>query len=138
MTNRLCLTLGLLLAAGAFSQGGRTIQVDVTYTGSGTVDARHKIYIAMWDSADMNGAPPVAVQPLDSKKGAVTFANAPKPAYISSAYDPKGQWDAQSPPPSGSSIGMYSSKPPTPEPINADPGKTVKVKLTFDDSNKAP
>jgi len=138
MTNRLTLALGLLLAAGAFTQGGRTIQVDVTYTGSGTVDASHKIYIALWESADMNGGPPMAVQQLESKKGTVTFTNAPKPSYVSSAYDPKGQWDAQSPPPSGSSIGMYSSKPPTPEAINVDPGKTAKVKLTFDDSAKVP
>jgi hypothetical protein len=138
MINRLCLTLGLLLAAGAFSQGGRTIQVDVTYAGSGTVDASHKIFIALWDSGDMSGGPPVAVQSLESKKGTVSFTNAPKPAYISAAYDPTGRWDAQSPPPSGSSLGMYSSKPPTPEPINAEPGKPARVKLMFDDTTKTP
>ena len=60
------------------------------------------------------------------------------PAYVSTAYDPTGKWDAQSSPPSGSSLEMYGSKPPTPEPINVEPGKTAKVELTFDDSNKVP
>jgi hypothetical protein len=40
MDNRFRFTLGLLLvAAWAFSQNSRTIQVDIAYTGSGTVDA---------------------------------------------------------------------------------------------------
>ena len=33
---------------------------------------------------------------------------------------------------------MYASKPPTAEPINVEPGKTVKIKVTFGDSNKVP
>ena len=140
MKTRFRLTLGLLLfGACAFSQNGRTIQVDVTYTGSGTVDANHKIYVALWDSAQMNEGPPVAIKSLESKKGTVTFTDVQKvPAYVSTAYDSTGHWDAQSPPPSGSSLGMYTLKPPTPEPIDAGPGKTAKIKLTFDDTNKVP
>src|SRR5438477_4730677 len=106
MSNRLFATLGLLLLMTVFAaaQTGRTIQVDVTYTGSGTVDASHKIFIALWDSADLNAGPPVAVKPLDSKIGTVTFSDVAKvPAYVSAAYDPTGKWEAQSPPPSGSS-----------------------------------
>jgi hypothetical protein len=140
MKNQFRLTLGLLLfGACAFSQNGRTIQVDVTYTGSGTVDANHKIYVALWDSAEMNAGPPAAVKSIASKKGTVTFTDVQKaPAYVSTAYDPTGHWDAQSPPPSGSSLGMYSAKIPTPDPIDVAPGKTAKVKVTFDDTNKVP
>ena len=107
-----CTTLGLffLLAASADAQTSadkRTIQVEINYTGSGTVNASHKIYIALWDSSDFSGGPPAAVESLDSKKGTVTFSNVQKvPAYVSAAYDPTGAWDAQSPPPSGSSLGM--------------------------------
>ncbi len=57
---------------------------------------------------------------------------------MSVAYDPTGQWEAQSPPPSGSSLGMYSTNPPTPTAIEVEPGKTAKVKIAFDDSNKVP
>jgi hypothetical protein len=34
--------------------------------------------------------------------------------------------------------GDVRSKPPTPDPITVKPGKTAKVKLAFDDSNKVP
>ena len=140
MTRHVCVVLGILVAAAiAVAQAGRTIQVDINYTGSGTVDSRHKIYVALWDSTDFNGGAPVDVQSLDSKSGTVTFQNVKTvPAYVSTAYDPSGKWDAQSPPPSGSSLGMYSSKPPTPDPIRVEPGKTARIKLTFNDAHKEP
>jgi hypothetical protein len=81
----------------------------------------------------------VAVKSLDSKNGTVTFTDVPKvPAYVSAAYDPTGKWDAESPPPSGSSLGMYSTNPPTPTSIDVGPGKTAQVKISFDDSIKEP
>jgi hypothetical protein len=144
MSKLLQVTLGVfvLFAAPAAAQPSavkRTIQVDVTYTGSGTVNASHKIYVALWNSSDMSGGPPAAVLSLDSKRGTVTFSDVQTvPAYVSVAYDPTGSWDAQSPPPSGSSLGMYSKKPPTPAPIDVAPGKTVKVSVTFNDSVKVP
>ena len=144
MSKRLVSTLGLfaLMAVCALAQTSankRTIQVDVNYTGSGTVNANHKIYVALWDSSDMSGGPPVAVLSVDSKKGAVTFSDVQRvPAYVSTAFDPTGAWDAQSPPPSGTSLGVYGKNPPNPEPIDVAPGKTVKVAITFDDSARVP
>src|SRR5262245_10024634 len=80
MSMHLRLTLGLfvLFAASIAAQSSAdkwTIQVDVSYTGSGTVDAGHKIYVALWDSSDMSGGPPAEVKSLDSKKGTVTFSS---------------------------------------------------------------
>jgi hypothetical protein len=144
VSKRLCSTLGVfaLFAVGALAQTSaskRTIQVDINYTGSGTVDANHRVYVALWDSSDMSGGPPVAVLSVNSRKGAVTFSDVQRvPAYVSAAFDPTGSWDAQSPPPSGASLGMYSKNPPNPEPIDVAPGKTVKVAITFDDSAKVP
>jgi len=130
----------LLCALLAPAQQGLTLQVQLHYTGSGTVDETHKIFVALWDSAgfaDGEGGPPVAVQSTSSKNGTVTFSNVQKvPAYVSAAYDPTGQWDAQSNPPSGCSLGMYSKNPPKPEPIDITPGKVAKVTISFDDSNK--
>ena len=140
MTKRLSLFVAvfaiLVTSAGAqTTPGKRTIQVDINYTGSGPVDASHKIYVALWDTADVQTAEPVAVKPLDSKKGTVTFSDVQKvPAYVSVAYDPTGAWTAQSAPPKGSSLGMYSKNPPKPEPIDVAAGKTAKVSITFDDS----
>jgi len=144
MSKRLWTTAGLfvLCAVCALAQASadkRTIQVDIDYTGSGTVNASHKIYVALWDSSDMSGGPPVAVLSLNSKKGTVTFSDVQRvPAFVSAAYDPTGNWDAQSPPPSGTSLGMYSKNPPNPQPIDVAPGKTVKVTITFDDAVKVP
>jgi len=128
----------LLLSALMISaQQGLTLQVQLHYTGSGTVDEAHKIFVALWDSADTDGAPPVDVKAATSKNGTVTFTDVKKvPAYVSAAYDPTGHWDAQSPPPSGSSLGMYSKAPPKPDPIDITPGKVAKVTISFDDSNK--
>ena len=140
MMKSLAVTGALLLATAlAVAQPGRTIQVDIVYTGTGTVDASHKIYVALWDSANFDGGPPADLQSLNTKTGTVTFTNVQAaPAYVTTAYDPTGKWDAQSSPPSGSSLGMYGSKPPTPDPIRVEPGKTAKIKVTFNDGNKAP
>jgi len=139
MRNCSGIVLAFALAGLAFAENGRTIQVDVTYTGSGKVDAGHKMYVALWDSADMNSGPPVATKALDSKTGTVTFSDVQSvPAYITVAFDPTGSWGADSPPPSGTSLGMYSAHPPKPDPIEVAPGKTVRVKVTFDDTNKVP
>jgi len=144
MRNCLCTGLGLffLLAAGADAQtsaDGRTIQVEINYTGSGTVNASHKIFVALWESSDFSGGPPADVESVDSKKGTVTFQTVRRvPAYVTAAFDPTGAWDAQSPPPSGSSLGMYTKNPPNPEPIDVAPGKTAKVSITFDDSIRVP
>ena len=139
MRNCIGLALAFVLAGLAFAENGRTIQVDVAYTGAGKVDGSHKIYVVLWDSADMNSGPPVETKALDSKSGTVTFTDVQNvPAYISVAFDPTGSWGADSPPPSGTSLGMYSAHPPKPDPIEVAPGKTVKVKVTFDDTNKVP
>src|SRR4051794_15994314 len=62
------LAICLLAVASAVAQAGRTVQVAVNYTGSGTVDASHKIYVALWDSADFSGGP-AAVKAVESKNG---------------------------------------------------------------------
>ncbi len=92
------------------ASGGSKLQVRVNYSGTGTVDDKHKIYVALWDSPDFvksDTAPPFATQAASSKNGMVTFDDVKKtPVYVSTAYDPTGQWDAQSPPPDGSSLGL--------------------------------
>ena len=121
------------------SNAGSKLQVHLNYSGAGTVDEKHKIYVALWDSPDFvkSQMMPLAVKPASSKDGAVTFEDIKKtPLYVSAAYDPSGQWDAQSPPPEGSSLGLYSKTPGQPEPIDLKPGKTTKIELAFDDRVK--
>ena len=131
----------LLGAVTALAQSGGTVQVQLHYTGSGTVDATHKIFVALWDSPGFTGeggGPPMAFKSATSKNGIVTFSEIQNATvYVSAAYDPSGAWDAQSgPPPKGASLGMHSKAPPKPDPINLAPGKTAKATISFDDKTK--
>ena len=139
---RLSVLSGVLFLSAAIApaQQDLTLQVQLQYKGSGTVDATHKIFVALWDSADFGGAPPADVKSATSKNGVVTFSNVKKvPAYVSTAYDPTGNWDgASGPPPTGSSLGMYSKAPPKPDPIAIAPGKVAKLTISFDDAMKVP
>ncbi|HLY18350.1 MAG TPA: hypothetical protein VKR61_14055 [Bryobacteraceae bacterium] len=147
MKKTLLFAAGLLIFASAFSSGnaqdkGRTLKVTVRYTGSGPVDDKHKIQVFMFDSPDFaqgNGMP-TGMQMTADKNGNVTFTDIAKsPAYVAAVYDPSGGYDGQSgPPPSGSSLGMYSKEPPAPSPIEIGDGKTVTVEVSFDDSAKMP
>ena len=116
------------------------LEVHLNYTGSGTVDDKHKIYVVLWDSPEFvtGEVTPVELQASSTQKGTVTFSDVKKvPAYLSAVYDSKGEWDGQSgPPPEGSSLGLYSKSPGKPEPIDIKPGKTATIQLSFGDSIK--
>lgn len=140
--------LGLLavsLSPQAISQEtktGGTVQVRVNYTGSGPVDQDHKIYVTLWDSAafvqEGSKLTPIQVKPVASKDGTAVFNNVSvNPAYVSAVYDPTGQWKAQSPPPPGSSLGLYTKSSEKPEPVTVNSGKIASVEMSFDDSFKS-
>jgi|GEM_PF-705970 len=125
--------------------GGRTLEVMSHYKGAGAVDESHKIYIVLWDTADFvqpgSNTMPIDIKPVSSKNGSVTFTNIKgSPVYVSAVYDPKGAWDAQSAPPSGSSLGLYSDskEPGKPAPIDVKSGEPATIHLSFDDSYKMP
>lgn len=124
---------------GQDSNKGSTLRVRISYSGTGAVDEKHKIYAVLWDSPDFvsGGAIPIEIQSIATKSGVITFEDVRKtPAYVSSVYDSSGTWDAQSPPPEGSPIGLYSKTPGKPEPIELTPGKATTIELTFDDQVK--
>ncbi len=121
----------------------RVLKVKLNYTGSGQVDAKHKIFVVLFDSPDFatgGGTPPIGVKSATAKDETVTFADlGTSPVYVAASYDSSGNYDGESgPPPSGASLGMYQKTPGTPAPIEIEPGKTVQVELAFDDSSKMP
>lgn len=129
--------------ANASGAKGSILQVHVTYTGAGAVDNAHKLYVALWDTPDFikdgSGTMPIALKFVTAKSAVAEFTDLDKnPVYVSMAFDPTGKWDAQSQPPSGTSLGLYSTEPGVPAPIQLDQGKTTKVDATLDDSYKAP
>ncbi len=126
-------------AASQDSNASSKLQVDASYTGTGTVDEKHKVYVVLWDTADFakgEGSMPVAIESISSKSGTVTFADVKTPAYVSTVYDASGQWDAQSAPPDGSSLGLYSKGSGAPEPVKLQSGRTTRIDLAFDDTVK--
>jgi len=129
------------LVASSETNGARLV-VHLSYTGSGTVDQTHKVYVVLWESPDFvknNAAPmePIAVMPVASKSGVARFNDIQKnPVYVSMAYDPTGAWEAKSEPPVGSSLGLYAKEPGAPAPIHLQPGKTTTISVTLDDSFK--
>jgi hypothetical protein len=120
----------------------RTLKAKMNYTGAGTVDEKHKIFLFLFDSPNFmqGGSMPIGFGATSTKDGTVTVADlSVSPVYIAVCYDPAGQYDGQSgPPPSGASMGIYSKTPGTPEPVKIDPGKTAEATVQFDDSIKMP
>lgn len=148
MKKSICLAASLMILAAGFQFGraqdkaaSRTLKVKLHYTGAGTVDDKHKIIVFMFDSPDFaqGNAMPTGMQMAAAKDGTVTFSATASPVYVASVYDPTGGYDGQSgPPPSGSSLGMYTKEPPAPGPIAIEAGKTVEIDVSFDDSQKMP
>src|SRR4051794_13637054 len=141
-TSTIAFSLAMLPGWSQPAPKGGELQVHTTYTGSGTVDGKHKLYVVLWDTPEFTNnetANPIAIQPLLSKDGTVKFENVAKtPVYVSIAYDPTGKWEARTVPPAGTSLGLYAKVPGTPAPVEMVPGKITKISATLDDSFKAP
>jgi hypothetical protein len=128
----------------AADSNSSTLEVHITYTGSGTVDDSHKLNVALWDTPDFvkpggNPTMPIGSAQVTSKSGTATFKDIQKnPVFVSMGYDPTGKWDQQSDPPAGTSLGVYGKEPGVPDPIKLVPGMTTKISATLDDSYKKP
>jgi hypothetical protein len=69
------ITAGLLSSiavSNTFAAKGSALHAHVTYTGSGTVDDAHKLYVAVWDTPDFvkegsNGTTPIALKFVTAK-----------------------------------------------------------------------
>ncbi|MGA7412285.1 MAG: hypothetical protein WBW33_17540 [Bryobacteraceae bacterium] len=150
MTKYIYLALSVLLVGTLVKASGqdkpetktRTLTIKLNYKGAGTVDEKHKIYVFVFDSPDFiqGGAFPIASDAATAKDGTVSFPSlSTSPLYVATAYDPSGSYDGQSgPPPSGSSMGLYSKAAGKPEPIEIEAGKAVTIDVPFDDTAKMP
>ena len=140
------------------ASGNKTLKVQLNYSGAEKVDQNHKIYVLLFDAnpytsktlIDSTGEamPPAAEEGVchilrreaaSGKKQAVTFKGLGASSVYAMAFaDKGGSYDPHGEPPSGSPMGMYGKSLDQPEQIKLEEGKTVKVILPFDDSNKIP
>ncbi|MBS1877604.1 MAG: hypothetical protein JSU00_30610 [Acidobacteria bacterium] len=135
--------IAALFGVAAFGQekkAERKLSVTLNYTGAGTVDDKHKIIVFLFDNPDFmsgNGMPFTSAT-ATSKGETLKFTDlAQEKVYVVAVFDPTGGYDGMSgPPPSGSSLGMYSTEPGKPGGIKIEDGKTAEVELRFDDTAK--
>ena len=115
-----------------------SVKVTVNYKGPGDVDQTHRLWIWLFDTPDIGpGAIPVAELSLAQNGGAVTFSDVSAPkVWIAAAYDQRGGFTGQAPPPSGSPITVYAAGSASPAPVT--PGAPAEVSFIFNDSLRMP
>ena len=131
----------LLFAQDKPAHSGK-LAVSIQYTGQGTVDKDHRIWIWLFDNPDSSSwvnTPPLAVGQLSENGAAFNFSELPKEVYIAMAFDEKGGYDGTSgPPPSGTHIGIYGMASGG-SPAAVETGAEDKeLKTSFDDSMRMP
>ncbi len=165
--NAILLFLLMLCAAIALAGGHAgakagaahgTLNVKVNYTGAGIVDEKHQIYVYLLDAnpytastlidATSQSTPPAAQpgvahllvrQAVASKVKTATFRDlAVSPVYALAYFDKNGTSKGDIESASKGPMGAYGIPPEKLEPIKIEPGKTVQVVVTFDDSRTTP
>lgn len=125
------------LGAVALAQVAGTVKVTVDYKGKGLVDAKHRVWVWLFDSPDIGpGSMPIAELSLEGNGRVATFEGiTAKQVWIAVAYDEGGTMMGNQPPASGSPIGILLSKDGMPQSVV--PGQNA-VALVFDDSQRMP
>lgn len=125
-------------AAAQAKPDALNVTVTVKYTGKGAVDAKHKLWVWLFDHPDIGpGSMPIAEDSVDKNGGTVSFSNVTTtPVYIAVAYDEAGGFAGQSPPPPGSPIAIYGVKGPKGEAQPVTPGAKGVVAIAFDETQR--
>ena len=147
MTKRFALSLAIAtaLATGAVASAAgpgpdsqdSSVRVIVKYTGKGSVDESHRVWLWLFDSPNFGpGSMPIAELSVGKNGDTVTFGSvAAAKVWIAAAYDEHGAMSGSAPPPSGTPVGIYASTTGAPEGVK--PGDKPAI-LTFDDSQRIP
>ncbi len=117
----------------------RTLKIKLNYTGEGTVDEKHPIFVFVWDNPNFASgqAPPIFWLRGTVKDAALTIDDlGVSPVYVVAVFDKTGNYSGMEAPPSGASVTQYGGQ--TAAPITVEPGETITIDLPFDDSIKMP
>ena len=125
-----------LAAPPRLAAAAESLKVTVKYTGKGQVDQDHRIWIWLFDSPDIGpGSSPIAEGSVDANGGVATFEGLTTgKIWIAAAYDERGGFGGNAPPPPGAPIGIYGTAAGAPAPVK--PGEDAM--LSFDDSIRMP
>src|ERR1035437_2151302 len=93
----------------------RTLKVKLNYSGPGTVDEKHRIFLFIFDTPDfirVENVMPIAFGSGTAKDATVTVSDlSTSPVYLIAIYDPTGGYEGMSKPPAGCSLGIYGTTP---------------------------
>jgi hypothetical protein len=103
------LALVVIASPVIVAQEAGKLKVTVAYTGAGTVDATHEIFVWVFDTPNIGpDSVPIASDVATASGAALNFSGLPKEVYLAAAYDEKGDYDGTSgPPPPGTPIVIY-------------------------------
>ena len=133
--------LSVLLAASVVgATQGRELKVTVNYTGSGEVSESNAIFLAVWDTPNLQGgAIPIGTAVATKNGDSVMFEDlTASTVYVSGLYDEEGGWTGTTAPPSGTPAGMYTADGFTPSAIEVGDGQTVEIDFSFNDGFRMP
>jgi hypothetical protein len=137
----LTLSASLLAGQAGPAQTGK-LAISVEYTGKGTVDTEHRLWIWVFDNPDSSTWPdstPLAVAMLTENGATYKFSGLPKQVYFGAAYDEAGGYDGTAgPPPAGTPISVYGMAEGGMAKAVDTGGDDAAVKATFDDSFRMP
>lgn len=124
------------LPAAAAEAGG--VNVTINYTGKGTVDGSHRVWVWLFSSPDIGpGAMPIAEASVDTNGGVAVFEGiTAEQVWIAAAFDEQGVMRGNAPPPSGAPVGIYVSSDGVPRAVSTT--ATADAALSFDDSQRMP
>jgi hypothetical protein len=117
------------------------VNVTVKYTGKGgTVDANHKIFVWLFDTPKIGPeANPIAELAIEKNGGTARFTGViVKEVYVAVAFDEKGGFAGQAPPPTGSPIAVYGAKNEKDPPLAVTPGPKSAVTIALTDAQRMP
>jgi hypothetical protein len=116
-------------------QGG-DVNVTVKYTGKGDIDATHRLWIWLFDSPNIGpGAMPISEMSLSKNGDVATFKAVSVPqVWIAVAYDEKGGFAGNAPPPLGSPVMIYGAE--TGSVTGVVPGEKASVTVTFNEATR--
>jgi hypothetical protein len=123
-------------ASGAQSTSQGSLKVTVNYTGKGSVDEKHQLFVWLFDTPNITTeSMPIASNALTANNGTVDFGSLPEKVYIAAAYDEKGGYDGTTAPPSGTPVTVYGGQTSA---TAVATGDTAAVTVAFDDSERLP
>jgi hypothetical protein len=112
------------------------LQVVVDYTGAGTVDADHGVWIWVFDTPNIStDSSPIGTGVVKANKTGYKFSMLPKTVYLAVAYDDKGGYDGTAAaPPTGTPIRIFGVTGPGTTATPVTTGDDATTTVTFDDS----